>query len=394
MQIFADSDRACCAIGFPGQVLFTSPAVVAVYVLADEITHGTVVVVISDKRIHPGITRGTGISGADGIDDDEIRQVKASPGDGTGITSSVIRQIWSDARGDIVCRTDNGVFMLDMRNYKLRDVAAASVRSSRQTSAALTDREGNQWSIGRYGVTKTSPVHHPATIVSGTEGVQARAFMTDDTGHWWLATKEDKCIRVYDGSNTLMGYLGSDGRMLRNTVTPDGYQVGADGAWIQGNSTSQSGTSEVRLNYAMAEAGLSKHSYYKNLSASQIAEAEAVAQEIAKTVLSEPSLKTDLDKVSAAGWLIYYNFILPGNYGNDANKYYRSPYGVFITGNNTCAGGTRALGRVLDYMGYEWSHANENQWTHQWCVLMMDGQQGYGDSMGFGSGYGTHPYAR
>ena len=211
---------------------------------------------------------------------------------------------------------------------------------------------------------------------------------------WYYERGGQWAVNEWVQDNGAYYYLGSDGRMLRNTMTPDGYQVGADGAWIQGNSTSQSGAAEGRLNYAMAAAGLSKHSYYKNLSASQIAEAEAVAQEIAKAVLSDPSLKTDLDKVSAAGWLIYYNFILPGNYGNDANKYYRSPYGVFITGNNTCAGGTRALGRVLDYMGYEWSHANENQWTHQWCVLMMDGQQGYGDSMGYGSGYGTHPYAR
>jgi len=28
-------------------------------------------------------------------------------------------------------------------------------------------------------------------------------------------------------------YFGADGYMLENTVTPDGYQVGADGAWIE-----------------------------------------------------------------------------------------------------------------------------------------------------------------
>lgn len=28
-------------------------------------------------------------------------------------------------------------------------------------------------------------------------------------------------------------YLRSDGAMLANTVTPDNYVVGADGAWIQ-----------------------------------------------------------------------------------------------------------------------------------------------------------------
>lgn len=28
-------------------------------------------------------------------------------------------------------------------------------------------------------------------------------------------------------------YVGADGAMLKNTITPDGYQLGADGAWIQ-----------------------------------------------------------------------------------------------------------------------------------------------------------------
>ena len=199
-------------------VLTVTAQTATYYDTTSGVSHWVVSDILQDRQGFIWLSTWNGLNRFDGY---EFRQVKASPGDGTGITSSVIRQIWSDARGDIVCRTDNGVFMLDMRNYKLRDVAAASVRSSRQTSAALTDREGNQWSIGRYGVTKTSPVHHPATIVSGTEGVQARAFMTDDTGHWWLATKEDKCIRVYDGSNTLMGYLGSDGRLHREK-TPFG----------------------------------------------------------------------------------------------------------------------------------------------------------------------------
>lgn len=33
-------------------------------------------------------------------------------------------------------------------------------------------------------------------------------------------------------------YVGSDGAMLINTTTPDGYKVGADGAWIQNSSNS------------------------------------------------------------------------------------------------------------------------------------------------------------
>lgn len=39
----------------------------------------------------------------------------------------------------------------------------------------------------------------------------------------------------YMASNAWVGnyYLGADGAMLVNTTTPDGYQVGMDGAWIQ-----------------------------------------------------------------------------------------------------------------------------------------------------------------
>ena len=76
-------------------------------------------------------------------------------------------------------------------------------------------------------------------------------------------------------------------------------------------------------------------------------------------------------------------------YGNDPNRYYRTPYGVFVAGVYTCAGSTRALGRVLDYMGYTWTHTNENQWSHQWCVLTMDGQTGFADGMGGFAGYGA-----
>lgn len=42
----------------------------------------------------------------------------------------------------------------------------------------------------------------------------------------------------YMVSNSWVGnyYLGSDGAMLTNTTTPDGYNVGPDGAWIQDNN--------------------------------------------------------------------------------------------------------------------------------------------------------------
>ena len=120
------------------------------------------------------------------------------------------------------------------------------------------------------------------------------------------------------------------------------------------------------------------HYYSSTISEVQIQQSEAVAKRIADSVLANSSYRTDSDKIRAAmAYVISYG--MKGKYGNDENKYYRSPYGVFISGNFTCAGLVRALGRVLDYMGYEWQHINENQWKHQWIEMDIDGKHGYVD---------------
>lgn len=40
-------------------------------------------------------------------------------------------------------------------------------------------------------------------------------------------------------------YIGADGYMLTNTTTPDGYQVGSDGAWIQAPQQTEPQATEV-----------------------------------------------------------------------------------------------------------------------------------------------------
>ena len=104
--------------------------------------------------------------------------------------------------------------------------------------------------------------------------------------------------------------------------------------------------------------------------------------------MSDPAYTTDLARVTAAAEVVA-GYCNAGEYGMDSNKYYRSPYGVFVAGVYTCAGSTRALGRILDFMGYSWQHTNENQNRHQWCVLTLDGQTGFADGMAGIASYGT-----
>ncbi len=88
-----------------------------------------------------------------------------------------------------------------------------------------------------------------------SQSVLAATWMQNDIGWWWQ--EDDGSYPVsswklingywyyfhsngYMADNEWIGdyYVGSDGAMLVNTVTPDGYLVGADGAWIRESENS------------------------------------------------------------------------------------------------------------------------------------------------------------
>ena len=131
--------------------------------------------------------------------------------------------------------------------------------------------------------------------------------------------------------------------------------------------------------------------YYKNCTDDQIDEAEKIAKNIAskaKASSSEPITQVSNAAKSVSEY--YYKYC---NYDSTySNPYYRSPYGVFCAGIATCSGTTRAMGRVLDYMGYSWTHVNENQYTHQWNEFYINGQKCWADGMMGFAGIGDYPY--
>lgn len=132
----------------------------------------------------------------------------------------------------------------------------------------------------------------------------------------------------------------------------------------------------------------SVHTYYKGISDEIAAQADAVAKQIADTVMSNPKYRSDRARVNAAARVVAY-YCDDAMYGtDDGYVYYRSPAGVFVEGIYTCSGSTRALGRVLDYMGFDWEHAHEGEYQHQWCNVVMDGHFGYADGMGGFADYG------
>ena len=116
---------------------------------------------------------------------------------------------------------------------------------------------------------------------------------------------------------------------------------------------------------------------------------EAQARVIARQIANSITGSTDLEKVMKAAEIVY-DYTENATYTTKGNDYYTA-YGVFIKGEFSCAGTARALGMVLEEMGYQWTHINPNQWTHQWVELTMDGREGWADAMLGYAGYGEYP---
>lgn len=65
----------------------------------------------------------------------------------------------------------------------------------------------------------------------------AGQWQQDSTGWWYQNDDESYPAGQWKEIEGKHYYFGADGYMLSNTTTPDGYQVGADGAWV--DSTQQ-----------------------------------------------------------------------------------------------------------------------------------------------------------
>ena len=54
-------------------------------------------------------------------------------------------------------------------------------------------------------------------------------------GKWYYLRSNGAMAKNYweESQDGVWYYLGADGVMMTNATTPDGYRVGADGAWIR-----------------------------------------------------------------------------------------------------------------------------------------------------------------
>ena len=79
-----------------------------------------------------------------------------------------------------------------------------------------------------------------------------------------------------------------------------------------------------------------------------------------------------------------------------SSAHYNDAYGYLILGSASCAGSARTTGLCLNMLGIPYEHVNENQWSHQWCRVNLNGTywicDPYGLYAGPEPGAYQHPY--
>lgn len=72
--------------------------------------------------------------------------------------------------------------------------------------------------------------------------------------------------------------------------------------------------------------------------------------------------------------------------------HYNDAYGYLVLHVASCAGCARTTGLCLNMLGIPYEHVNENQWTHQWCRVDVDGTYWICDAYGLYCGPEPAPY--
>lgn len=152
-------------------------------------------------------------NGLDVFDGYQFRSIKVRSGDGSALTDNRMRGIRLNKDGNLLCRTDNGVFLFNTSTYTFQErVEDKDCHTGDYWTADMNDSQWNRWVATDHGVRKTSHVHYPAKKLPETSGLYTRGLclMSDKT--LWVSTRDDQTLRRYD----LKGNLLSSRNMHQN----------------------------------------------------------------------------------------------------------------------------------------------------------------------------------
>lgn len=231
---------------------------------ADGVSSSHITQLLQDEQGFMWFATWNGLCRYDGY---EFLTFKPAVGDGCHMTTDRIRNITLLPGRQILCQVDEQNFMFDLTTYRFRDLTdeerqqvepmTGKHRQSRsvmkkdytwtdahqtqwtlhtdgrlsyqqagettpsdypldipfRTQAfAVNDRQGNLWALDYGSIYKLCTDIQRTKRLDITPHAEVKCLFSDRQGRCWVATKEDRAVRVYD-NDRLLGYLGADGRL-------------------------------------------------------------------------------------------------------------------------------------------------------------------------------------
>lgn len=182
---------------------------------------------LQDKTGFMWISSWEGLTRFDGY---HFVTFKSKAGDGSPLTSNRIRDIELASNGSIYCLVDERWFLFSQKQgafFTVSDVVNKTLIARKKQRAALVskkkkaksgsrkivDRQGVVWEIAGDSIIKSISTHSPAVPWILPKSSQVRSFYIDSDSNYWLTTKEDQLVVLYDKTNRLLGYLTPSGNL-------------------------------------------------------------------------------------------------------------------------------------------------------------------------------------
>ena len=236
---------------------------------ADGVSSAHVTQLLQDEQGFMWFATWNGLCRYDGY---EFQTFKPQVGDGCHMATDRIRNITLLPQGKMLCQVDFDHYLFDLNTYRFRDLTEEEqqlveqnnmqYRQSRslqrkpftwtdqqhtqwtldgsgrltyldeQSGQQITyplpvdfhtltfaapDNQGNLWALDYSSIYKLHCGKQPTQRIAIEPKEETKCLFADEMGHYYISTKGDKAVRVYNGKdNKLLGYFGPDGRIHQN----------------------------------------------------------------------------------------------------------------------------------------------------------------------------------
>lgn len=162
---------------------------------------------------------------------------KSKAGDGSPLTSNRVRDIELSKNDGIYCLVDDRWFLFSQKEgafYSITDSENNALTTQKKLKAAIdskkkkkskrnirkiTDRQGVRWELAGDSIIKTITINSPASSWYLPNPTQVRCLYKESSLNYWVTTKDDKYVILYDKNNNLLGYLTPSGNISKNNTS-------------------------------------------------------------------------------------------------------------------------------------------------------------------------------